>query len=84
MGTHITRGYKASLQMGMYDTKNLVKRAEKCLSCHVSDAERNADHELIAAGHPDLLFELDTFTALLPPTGGNQPVSGSGAGKNVR
>jgi hypothetical protein len=51
----------------MYDTRNLAKRAEKCVSCHVGDETRNVDHELIAAGHPDLVFELDTFTAILPP-----------------
>jgi hypothetical protein len=67
LGTHITRGYEASLQVGMYDTKNLVKRAEKCLACHIGTEGKSVDHEMIAAGHPDLLFELDTFTALLPP-----------------
>ena len=68
LGTHITRSYKASLQVGMYDTKNLLKRAEKCVSCHVGDApDRHVDHAMIAAGHPDLLFELDTFTTLMPP-----------------
>jgi hypothetical protein len=64
---HIGRAYKDLLQEGMYDTRNLVKRAEKCVSCHVGDETRNVDHELIAAGHPDLVFELDTFTAILPP-----------------
>jgi hypothetical protein len=67
LGTHITRGYAASLQVGMYDTKNLVKRAELCLSCHLGTAGKEVNHEMIAAGHPDLTFELDTFTALLPP-----------------
>jgi hypothetical protein len=67
LGTHITRGYEASVQVGMYDTKNLVKRAEKCLSCHIGTEGKSVDHEMIAAGHPDLTFELDTFTALLPP-----------------
>jgi hypothetical protein len=67
LGTHITRGYAASVQVGMYDTKNLTRRAEKCVACHVGDANQNVDHEMIAAGHPDLGFELDTFTALMPP-----------------
>ena len=61
------QGYEAALELGMYDTKNLRKRAEKCLSCHLGDEQRNVDHALIAAGHPDLLFELDTFSALMPP-----------------
>jgi hypothetical protein len=67
LGTHITRGHTASVQMGMYDTKNLTRRVEKCVACHVGDASQSVDHELIAAGHPDLGFELDTFTALMPP-----------------
>lgn len=67
LGTHITRDYKASLQVGMHDTKDLVRRAETCVSCHVGDAQRDVNHQMIAAGHPDLLFELDTFTALMPP-----------------
>src|SRR6266545_2416943 len=64
---HVGREYKELLQEGMYDTRNLAKRAEKCVSCHVGDETRNVDHELIAAGHPDLVFELDTFTSILPP-----------------
>jgi hypothetical protein len=52
-----------SVKLGMYDTKNLLLRAEKCVSCHLA-----IDYELVAAGHPDLLaFELDTFSALMPP-----------------
>jgi len=66
LGTHIARGYAASAPMGMYDTRNLVKRAEKCVSCHVGDAVRNVDHELIAAGHPDLVFDFETYTAMMP------------------
>ena len=66
---HVGREYKDLLKEGMYDTVDLVKRAEKCVSCHVGDEgeRRNVDHELIAAGHPDLVFELDTFTSILPP-----------------
>jgi hypothetical protein len=50
----------------MYDTRDLVKRAEKCLSCHLGTEQQNVDHELIAAGHPDLVFELDSFQAVMP------------------
>ncbi|MBM3224882.1 MAG: hypothetical protein FJZ47_13915 [Candidatus Tectomicrobia bacterium] len=64
---HVGRDYKDLLKEGMYDTRNLAKRAEKCASCHIGDETRNVDHELIAAGHPDLVFELDTFTSILPP-----------------
>ncbi len=52
----------------MYNTKGLIDRAKKCVSCHVGDGkERNVDHRLIAAGHPVLTFELETFMAQMPP-----------------
>ncbi len=50
----------------MYDTRDLVKRSEKCLTCHLGTAEKQVDHEMIAAGHPDLTFELDSFSAAMP------------------
>ena len=68
LGPHSTRGWsrKQSLALGMYDTENLIPRAEKCASCHVGSQEKSVDHEMIAAGHPDLVFELDTFSAVMP------------------
>jgi hypothetical protein len=50
----------------MSDTKDIRRRAEVCLSCHLGNEDKSVNHELIAAGHPDLLFELDTFSALMP------------------
>jgi hypothetical protein len=69
LGPHTTRGWKydKSLELGMYDTRDLVKRSEKCLSCHLGTPEKSVDHELIAAGHPDLYFELDSFMTVMPP-----------------
>jgi len=32
-------------------------QAESCLGCHVGDATRQVDHDLIAAGHPRLHFD---------------------------
>jgi len=62
---HAEKGWthEQSVKLGMYDTKNLLLRAEKCVSCHLA-----IDQDLVSAGHPDLLaFELDTFSALMPP-----------------
>jgi hypothetical protein len=69
LGPHTTRGwnYDKSLELGMYNTRDLVKRSEKCLSCHLGTPEKDVDHELIAAGHPDLYFELDSFMSVMPP-----------------
>jgi cytochrome c554/c'-like protein len=69
LGPHTTRGwnYDKSLELGMYNTRDLVKRTERCLSCHLGTPEKSVDHELIAAGHPDLYFELDSFMSVMPP-----------------
>ena len=68
LGPHTTRGWthEQSVAAGMYDTRNLVRRTEKCLSCHLGTQEKYVDHEMIAAGHPDLYFELDSFSAVMP------------------
>lgn len=42
-------------------------RAKTCAGCHVGAAGRDVDHDLIAAGHPRLLFELVAFDEELPP-----------------
>jgi Cytochrome c554 and c-prime len=69
LGPHTTRGWNfdKSLELGMYNTRDLVKRTEKCLTCHLGTSEKSVDHELIAAGHPDLYFELDSFMSVMPP-----------------
>jgi hypothetical protein len=69
LGPHTTRGwkYEKSIELGLYDTRDLVKRSEKCLTCHLGTPEKSVDHELIAAGHPDLYFELDSFMSVMPP-----------------
>ncbi len=64
---HQKKGYEVALQLGMVDTRNLLTRAEVCVSCHIGNTQKSVSHELIAAGHPALVFELDTFTALMPP-----------------
>jgi hypothetical protein len=68
LGPHTTRGWthEQSVAAGMYDTRNLVRRTEKCLSCHLGTQEKFVDHEMIAAGHPDLYFELDSFSSVMP------------------
>jgi hypothetical protein len=58
--------HQDNVALGMLDTKNLEVRARRCLDCHVGEGNRTVGHELIAAGHPDLVFELDTFSAALP------------------
>jgi hypothetical protein len=69
IGPHIqaTASHSKMVSLGLYDNKNIVDRTEKCLTCHLGAQGMTVDHELIAAGHPDLRFELDSFTAVEPP-----------------
>jgi len=68
LGPHTTRGWThaQSVALGMHDTKDLVRRTEKCASCHIGSAGKSVDHEMIAAGHPDLVFDLEAFSAAMP------------------
>jgi len=68
LGPHTTRDWNhdQSIRLGMTDTKDVKKRTELCLSCHLGTDKKTVDHELIAAGHPALVFEIETFSALMP------------------
>jgi len=62
---HAEKGWthEKSVAVGMYDTKNMLLRAEKCVSCHLA-----IDATMVEAGHPDLqAFELDGFSDKMPP-----------------
>jgi hypothetical protein len=69
LGPHIqpTANHADMVRLGLVDNKNLGFRSERCLSCHLGAKGMEVDHEMIAAGHPDLTFELDSFTAVEPP-----------------
>src|SRR6266705_640732 len=76
LGPHTTRDWphEKSVAQGMHDTRNVIHRTENCLECHLGTNPQAAakeptkfvDHEMIAAGHPDLYFELDSFSAVMP------------------
>jgi hypothetical protein len=57
---------------GMRDLRNFYVRANSCVACH-----QNLDNELLAAGHPQLRFELDG-QSVVEPKHWQDPV-GSGA-----
>lgn len=44
-----------------------IARAKMCGDCHVGSDSHPMSHAIMAAGHPPLLFELDTFGVLEPP-----------------
>jgi hypothetical protein len=58
-------------QTGFEDTKRLDQRADVCLKCHlgpqqIGEQVYDVNHDLIAAGHPRLAFELHAYLANLP------------------
>ena len=69
LGPHIlpVADHRKMVALGLIDNRDLAVRAAKCLTCHLGAPGMTVDHELIAAGHPDLTFELDSFTAVEPP-----------------
>ena len=47
--------YATRVGAGMHDLRNFYVRANTCVACH-----QNLEPDLATAGHPDLLFELDS------------------------
>jgi hypothetical protein len=68
LGPHTERQWthEKSLALGMVNTRSVIHRTEKCLECHLGSRDKFVDHEMIAAGHPYLYFELDSFSAVEP------------------
>jgi hypothetical protein len=77
LGPHTSAAWKqqsaaAKAQMGMVPLGDLTVRVETCAGCHVGAPAkdglpaRNMNHDMIAAGHPQLHFEIGTFIANLP------------------
>lgn len=55
----------------MNDLRDFRERSKVCLTCHIGTfengrPEKYVDHEMIAAGHPDLMFELTYFSFRMP------------------
>jgi len=50
-----------NVALGLVDNNKLSTRAETCIACHTG-----LSHREYGAGHPELTFELDTFSALMP------------------
>jgi hypothetical protein len=47
--------YATRVSAGMHDLKSLYVRANACVACH-----QNVDADILNAGHPELVFELDS------------------------
>jgi hypothetical protein len=59
--------HEQSIARGMIDLRNINARGTTCAGCHIGNARKEVDHELIASGHPILQFELDNYTEQMPP-----------------
>lgn len=57
---------QANLDAGMYPTDKPEALAKLCVSCHVGTPEKFASHDIMAAGHPRLAFELQAFSVNQP------------------
>ena len=57
---------KKAASLGRIDTKNLLTRAYVCASCHVGSSTRQVTHDMLAAGHPPLRFELSSYLDMMP------------------
>jgi Cytochrome c554 and c-prime len=69
LGPHVEANAKHAdmVRLGLVDNKDLAVRSERCLTCHLGAPGLEVDHEMLAAGHPDLTFELDSFSSIEPP-----------------
>lgn len=61
-----------NLADGLTALERAEVRAPVCAACHVGSADRHANHTLMAAGHPRLVFELDTYSELWRTAGGRE------------
>jgi Cytochrome c554 and c-prime len=67
LGEHYTASWKALTdrqkldRYGFVPLKDYVTRAMSCAGCHVGEAGREVNHDLIAAGHPRLAFEYTRY-----------------------
>lgn len=59
--------HQANLDAGLDPTEDPQFLAQLCQSCHLGSGERFVTHEMMAAGHPRLRFELDTWMVNMPP-----------------
>jgi hypothetical protein len=61
--SHTRPDYKHAdrVAAGMSDLNNLYVRANTCVACH-----QNIDPEIRAAGHPELIFEMDGQSVAMP------------------
>jgi hypothetical protein len=68
-------------RFGMWPTKDLTFRARLCVTCHVGDSTKEVNHDLIAAGHPRLNFELAGYHGIYNKHWAVEPENGRASEK---
>ncbi len=53
-------------RLSMWNTKDIFSRSQICAGCHVGSPGREVNHDMIAAGHPRLQFEMGAYLQALP------------------
>lgn len=68
---HYQRGMDAAqlARLGMVETQNLSVRGQVCAACHIGGSNQDMNHDMIAAGHPPLRFELASYHGQLTAEG---------------
>ncbi len=57
---------QAIQNLGLTDSEPLLQRAKICVTCHVGAKDRDMNHDIIAAGHPALYFDMAVFHEAYP------------------
>ena len=58
--------HRSNITNGLYPSDQPLARAKLCLSCHFGSSDKYVTHRIMAAGHPRMSFEMETFTSLQP------------------
>lgn len=61
-----------SLAQGLVPLEQTAVLTQTCLACHVGENNRFANHQMMAAGHPRIVFELDSYLELWRTSGGRE------------
>ena len=71
--TKLAKSKRYEVPFGMRNTEDMLPRAQQCVGCHIGELDpsrgvlRDVNHDLIAAGHPRLTFELSAYMTNMPP-----------------
>jgi hypothetical protein len=87
LDAHTTEKWKhhdpaEKLKLGMRPLSDSLAQAQVCVGCHVGAPAkeglpaRDLNHDLMAAGHPRLIFELSSYQANMPPHWSNDKYKG--------